>query len=71
MTPARWREMEELYQAAQGLSPAEQQRLLEQADPELRVVVDKILQQTRAEGASLLDRPAWEDHKSLLETKTR
>ena len=39
MTPARWRELEALYHAAQGLSPAEQDRLLEHADPELRAVV--------------------------------
>ncbi|MBV9768453.1 MAG: protein kinase [Bryobacterales bacterium] len=77
MTPARWRELEELYRAVQGLSPAEQQRLLESADPELRSLLAKSLvqEQTPPEAASLLDspawldRPAWEDHESLLETE--
>lgn len=71
MTPKRWRELEELYQAAQGLPPAEQQRLLEHSDPELRALVTGIFLQehTPPEGASLLDRPAWEGHASLLETE--
>jgi serine/threonine protein kinase len=71
MTPERWREMEALYQAAQGLSPAEQDRLLEHSDPELRTLVAGILhqEQTPPEGASLLDRPAWEGIASLLDTE--
>ncbi len=72
LKPERWRKLEELYQAAQGLSPAERKHLLERADPELRSTVAAILAQeeTPPEGASLLDRPAWEDHKSLLDTDT-
>ena len=71
--PVDWRELEALYHAAQGLSPAEQHRLLEHADPELRAVAAKILvqEQTPPEDASWLDHPAWEGHESLLETKTQ
>ncbi len=73
MMPARWPELEALYHAAQGLSPAEQDRLLEHADPELRDVVGKILVQekTLTEGDSLLDRPAWVDHASLLDAESQ
>ena len=69
MTPVRWREIEELYQTARGLSQAEQHRLLEHADPDLRVVVARILiqEQTPPEPASFLDRPAWEEVQSLLD----
>jgi serine/threonine protein kinase len=72
VTPERWRELEELYHAAQGLPPAERDRLLEHADPELRATVASILAQedTPRKGASLLDRPAWEGHDSLLNTGT-
>lgn len=71
MTPERWRELEELYQVAQGLPPAEQHRLLKHSDPELRALVTGILHQehTPPEGASLLGRPAWEGHASLLQTE--
>jgi hypothetical protein len=67
MTPARWREIEELYRAARGLSQAEQQRVLEHAEPDLRAAVAAILiqEQTAAEAASFLDRPAWEDIPAL------
>ncbi len=73
MTPARWRELEALYQAAQGLSSEEQSRLLERADPELRELVAKVLarEQTLAPGGSFLDNPAWKEHASLLETKSQ
>jgi serine/threonine protein kinase len=69
MTPARWRQIEKLYQTAQGLPPAEQHRLLEHADPELRAAVAGILIQEQAppEPASFLDRPAWEDVETLLD----
>ncbi|HEY6340408.1 MAG TPA: protein kinase [Bryobacteraceae bacterium] len=72
MKPERWRELEELYRAAQGLSVAERNRLLAQADPELRSAVAAILAQegTPSEGvASFLDRPAW-DGENLLKTVT-
>src|SRR5690242_1789552 len=72
MTSAQWRELEALYQAAQGLSSGEQQLLFERADPEVRELVAKMLEQaqTRPEGASFLDRRAWEDYGSLLETQS-
>jgi serine/threonine protein kinase len=71
MTPERWRRLDELYQAAQGLSPAEQQRLLEHSDPELGALVAGALHQKQRspESASSLDRPALVGHASLLETE--
>jgi serine/threonine protein kinase len=73
MTPVQWRELEALYQAAQGLSAAEQLRLVEHADPEVRALVSRILvqEQSPLEGASFLDRPAWENYESLLATKSQ
>jgi serine/threonine protein kinase len=73
MTPVQWRESEALYQAAQGLSAAEQHRLLEQADPEVRALVYKILaqEQNAPERTLFLDHPAWENHESLLDTKSQ
>ena len=67
MTPARWREIEELYRTAQGLAQEDQQRMLEHADPELRAVVAAILiqDQVSPESESFLDRPAWEDLESV------
>ena len=72
MTPERWRELETLYHAAQGLPSAERDRLLGQADPELRATIASILAQedTPREGASFLDRPAWEGRESLLKPDT-
>ncbi|MBV8730520.1 MAG: protein kinase, partial [Acidobacteriia bacterium] len=72
MNPERWQQLEELYEAAQGLPPAERNRLLEHADPELRVTVAAILAQEDApsQGSSLLDRPAWSGRDSLLNTNT-
>ena len=63
MTPERWGELEELYQAARGLPPSERAALLERADPELRATVASILAQ---ENGAFLDRPAWEGRESLL-----
>jgi serine/threonine-protein kinase len=72
VTSERWRELEDLYQAAQGLPPAERDRLLGHADPELRATVESILAQEDSPGigASSLDRPAWEGRDSLLKTDT-
>src|SRR5580698_3933925 len=69
MPRVRWREIEELYQTARGLPQAEQHRLLEHADAELRAVVAGILiqEQTPPKPASFLDRPAWEDVQTLLD----
>jgi eukaryotic-like serine/threonine-protein kinase len=74
MTPERWGQLEELYQAARALPPSERTTLLQRADPELRATVVSILAQEgilengdapREDGA-FLDRPAWEGRRSLL-----
>ena len=57
MTPERWRQVEELYHAAQ-----EGRRVLDQADPELRREVESLL----AQDGPALDRPAWEGAADLL-----
>ncbi len=64
MTPERWRQLEELYDAVADLSPAERNARLENADPELRSRVEAML----AQEGSALERPAWERHASLLQT---
>ena len=72
MTRERWQKLEELYQAALVLPPAERSALLERADPELRATIVSILaQENAAPGVgSSLDRPAWEGRESLFETGT-
>jgi eukaryotic-like serine/threonine-protein kinase len=74
MTPERWGQLEELYQAARALPPSERTALLERADPELRATVASILAHESVleegdgtrENAAFLDRPAWEGRESLL-----
>ncbi len=67
MTRERWQQLEQLYQAALELAPEEREALLESADPELRATITSILaQKINADDALLLDRPAWEEHESLL-----
>src|ERR1700693_127158 len=81
MTPERWGQLEELYQAARALPPSERTALLERADPELRATVASILAQeglaqegarekgnAPREDAAFLDRPAWEGRESLLKS---
>ncbi len=70
MTSERWRQLEELYQAALVLAPAQRDALMESADPELRATVASILSQENNPTADVLflDRPAWEEHESLLGT---
>ncbi len=70
MTRERWRQLENLYQAALLLAPQERGVLLERADPELRATVAAMLaQDTHPTADGLwLDRPAWEEHESLLAT---
>src|ERR1035441_1610773 len=65
MTPERWGQMEELYQAARDLPPSQRAALLERADPELRATVESLLAQE--EDGAFLDRPAWEGRESLLQ----
>ena len=66
MTPERWRQLEELYDAVKDLSPAERSVRLKDADPELRSAVEAIF----AQEGSALEHPAWEGHASLLQTGT-
>jgi serine/threonine protein kinase len=66
VTPAFWRQLEELYQAALELPAAERNALLERADPQLRAKVEAML----AQSGSALDRPAWERAAMLDATKT-
>jgi tetratricopeptide (TPR) repeat protein len=67
MTPERWGQLEELYQAARALPPSQRIALLERAGPELRAEVVLLLAQEDLAGDSaFLDRPAWEGRESLL-----
>jgi hypothetical protein len=67
MTPERWGQLEELYQAARALPLSERTALLERADPGLRAEVASILAQEDIPGNdAFLNRPAWEGRESLL-----
>ncbi len=66
MTPERWRQLEELYDAVRDLSPAERSVRLKDADSDLRSAVEAIF----AQEGSALERPAWEGRASLLQTAT-
>ncbi len=70
MTGERWRQLEELYNAALNLPSEKRKALLERADPELRATVGAILAEESdgSEGSFSLDRPAWEGCESLLQT---
>src|SRR5580658_1592867 len=65
MSPERWREVEDLYQAVLERTPGERTILLEQADPELRREVESLLAQPSRNSA--LERPAWENSAGTLE----
>ncbi len=61
MDSARWRRVEEIYQAAAERKPEERAAFLAAAcggDEDLRREVESLLAQPSAEG--MLDRPAWE-----------
>src|SRR5580698_9554023 len=64
MTPERWRQLEELYDAVKDLSPSERSVRLKEADPELRPALEAMF----ANG-SALDHPAWEGRASLFAPK--
>jgi Tol biopolymer transport system component len=66
MTPARWRQLEELYDAVKDLSSAERSMRLKDADPELRSAIETIF----AQNGSMLEHPAWEGRASLIQTGT-
>jgi serine/threonine protein kinase len=72
VTPERWRQLEERYQAARDLPASQQSALLGRADPELRAAVALILAQegTAQAGGTFIERPAWEGLESLLKTET-
>lgn len=55
MNPDRWRQVEDLYQAAQNCTPDQRAALPEWADPEIRDLVERMLGMT-ADG-HFLDRP--------------
>src|SRR3954467_10074658 len=48
MTPERWRQVEELYRAARAVPAADRNRVLREADPELRGEVESLLAQDPA-----------------------
>src|SRR5712691_5707837 len=58
MTPERWRQIEELYHAAQERAPEERVALFAGADAEVRSKVEALLAQDESGG--FLDRPAAE-----------
>src|ERR1017187_1665417 len=64
MTPERWRQLEELYDAVRDLTPSERSARLKNADPEVRSGLEAIL----AQEGSALEHPAWEGRASLLQT---
>ena len=54
MTPERWRQIEELYHAAQECHPQDRAALLEHTDPEIRARVERMLE--IESGGGILDR---------------
>jgi serine/threonine protein kinase len=67
MDPARWRRVEEIYQAAAERKPEERAAFLAVAcagDEDLRREVESLLAQPSADG--MLDRPAWEPEAARL-----
>ena len=67
MDPARWRRVEEIYQAAVERKPEERAAFLAVAcggDEDLRREVESLLAQPSADG--VLDRPAWEPEVARL-----
>jgi eukaryotic-like serine/threonine-protein kinase len=59
MSPHRWREIEDLYQAALNQEPAARAALLEAADPAVRREVESLLAQ-KSSKSGVLDRPVWD-----------
>ena len=64
MTPERWRQLEELYDAVKDLTPAERSLRLKEADSELRSAAEAMFAQ-----GSALEHPAWEGRASLFPSK--
>src|SRR5882724_5765396 len=69
MSPSRWRDVEELYQAARACNPEDRSTFLTEAcrgDEELKREIESLL---KAEsGTDVLDQPAWE-HLTQSTTK--
>ncbi len=65
MTPDRWRQIEDLYHAAQKCQPNERAALLECTDPEIRSRVERMLE--LESGRQILDQSA----AGLLESATK
>src|SRR5215470_16920682 len=65
MTPERFRQIQELYDAVREGSAEERAELLAQADPELRREVESLL--VEPTGGEFLDRPAIRNAPHLLE----
>jgi predicted Ser/Thr protein kinase/predicted esterase len=65
MTPARWRKIEELYDAALPLDAAARAALLESADPESRSLVERMLSNKGDESLDLMAASALFDTKSM------
>jgi hypothetical protein len=65
LTPDRWRQIEDLYQAAQNCAPSERAALLECTDPEIRARVERVLEVESS--GRILDQPA----KDFLADPTR
>jgi serine/threonine protein kinase len=59
VTPSRWRQIEGLYEAAQACSPSDRADLLARADPDVRLVVQQMLDQPTS--GSPLDHPEWQE----------
>jgi len=66
MTPERWQQLEELYDAVWNLPADERDEVLERADPELRTSFNAIL----AQDGTALDHPAWVGRFDLAATET-
>ena len=56
ITPDRWRQIEDLYHAARGRSPADRAALLERTDPDIRARVERML--AIDSGGQILDQSA-------------
>jgi Tol biopolymer transport system component/predicted Ser/Thr protein kinase len=66
MTPERWQQVGELYDAMEDLSPAERSGLLKDADPDLRSAVEAAF---REDGPTLAH-PFWKGDANLVQTVT-
>ena len=68
MTPERFQQIEELYQAVRESTAEEQAALLARVDPEMRREIESLLAQ--GTGVEFLNRPALQNAPQLLEDET-